>query len=196
MTNRFLTVLAIVWANWLMPGVAIGGSWSEAAIVWRGATRCVSYRARLLGDHVVVEATHAPDWHTYAMDNRRRAAEKLAGKPSLGIEQPTTIDLGTGLKAIGPWFQSPPRDMSRPELRWFTWGYEKVATFAVKVERTGMPQSVISIKGQACDSKSCQNVNVRLQISVADRETAQLDSKVDFERLVRVVVKSPASEGK
>ena len=43
-------------------------------------------------------ATLQPGWHTFAMDNERRAAEKLAGKTSLGIDQPTQIKVSGGLR--------------------------------------------------------------------------------------------------
>ena len=38
------------------------------------------------------------DIDTFAMDNKVRADEKLAGKPSLGIEKPTGITLAEGLE--------------------------------------------------------------------------------------------------
>ena len=58
------------------------------------------------------------------MDNRIRAEEKLAGKKSLGIDHPTEIKVSGGLEVEGPWHQTNPKDFSRPELRWFSWGFE------------------------------------------------------------------------
>ena len=49
--------------------------------VWLDDMHALSYRARVEGDWLVVEATHEPGWHTYAMDNVVRAREK-SGKMS------------------------------------------------------------------------------------------------------------------
>ena len=65
------------------------GDWTKPVEVRHEADVCVSYRARLSGDYLVVQATLEPGWHTFAMDNKRRAEEKLAGKRLLGIERST-----------------------------------------------------------------------------------------------------------
>ena len=67
------------------------------------------------------------------MDNKLRAQEKLAGKRSLGIDSPTEIVFAEGLELNGPWYQSVPRDFSKPELRWYSWGFEGQALFVAKV---------------------------------------------------------------
>ena len=74
------------------------GDWTGAVEVRHDFKRCVSYRARWDGEFLVVQATHEAGWHTYAMDNKQRAEEKLAGRESLGIDGPTEIRLtpGTG----------------------------------------------------------------------------------------------------
>ena len=41
-----------------------------------------------------------------------------------------------GLETAGPWYQSPPKDFSKPELRWFSWGFERQALFAATVHRS------------------------------------------------------------
>lgn len=144
-----------------VPG-AWAGEWSETVEVRMEVELCVSYRAKLDGDLLVVEATHAGEWHTYAMDNKLRAEEKLAGKPSLGIDAPTEIELNGGLEIAGPWRQSEPTDLSKPELRWFTWGYSEPALFVAKVRRGGDGPARIGIRGQACDASRCKNIEAEL----------------------------------
>src|SRR5438270_2339947 len=90
------------------------GDWTGAVEVRHEENLCLSYQARLNGPFLVVRATLEPGWHTFAMDNKQRAAEKLAGKQSLGIDHPTEIILSGGLETIAPWYQSPPKDFSRP----------------------------------------------------------------------------------
>src|SRR6185436_14970187 len=97
---------------------AQAADWTEPVDIRYDTKKCVSYRARLNGDLLVIQATHEPGWHTVAMDNTRRAAEKLAGKRSLGVDTPTEFKLGKGLEVVGPWYQSPPKDLSKPELQW------------------------------------------------------------------------------
>lgn len=123
---------------------------------------CLAYQAALEGDYLVVRAAIEPGWHTFAMDNERRAKEKLAGKMSLGIDRQTEIALTGGLAAAGGWYQTPPKDFSKPELRWFSWGFEKEAVFAVKVHRAGAAPAKIQIRGQACTETTCKNIDVEL----------------------------------
>jgi len=125
---------------------------------------CVSYRAKLDGDFLVVKATIEPGWHTFAMDNKRRAEEKLAGRKSLGIDHPTEIALSGGLEAAGPWQQTAPKDFSKPDLRWFSWGFEKQALFVVKVRRSGTAAARLAIRGQACTETTCKNIDVSLWV--------------------------------
>jgi hypothetical protein len=115
----------------------------------------------------VIEATLPQPWHTYAMDNIRRADEKLAGKPSLGIDKPTEIQVSGGLEVAGPWHQTPPKDYSKPEMRWYTWGFENKAEFVTKVRRSGAEPAVISVKGQACTEKTCKGIDITIPMSVA-----------------------------
>ena len=78
------------------------GDWTMPVEVRHEVARCLSYRARLSGQYLVVQATLEPGWHTFAMDNSQRAKEKLAGKQSLGIERPTEIKVSQGLEVVGP----------------------------------------------------------------------------------------------
>ena len=161
---------------------AAAGDWSERVDVRRAATTCVSYRAKLSGEWLLIEAKHAPGWHTYAMDNERRAHEQLKGKKPLGIESPTEISFLSGLTRVGPWYQSEPRDYSKPDLRWFTWGFEGDVVFAARVERLGTAR--ISVKGQTCDEKSCHLVDIEIQLPTDDGEVK--DPAIDISELVRV----------
>ena len=128
---------------------------------------CVVYRAKVAGDELIVEADIGEGWHTFAMDNELRAKEALAGKQSLGIDGPTEIELSAGLEPAGPWRQTPPTDFSKPELRWFSWGFDKRAVFAVKVKTTG-GTARIALKGQACSETTCKNVDIELEAPASE----------------------------
>lgn len=139
-----------------------------AAVVDNSSTKpIVTYQAMIQNDHLVIRARHAKGWHTYAMDNDVRAKRKLAGRPSLGVEAPTAIEL-KGLKILGPWLQSSPQDMSMPELRWFRWGYSDDAWFAVRLKPVSSPsEAVVRIRGQVCDDQHCHKVDVLLTLDAA-----------------------------
>jgi hypothetical protein len=145
-------------------GAACAAEWSQPAEVRHDDDVCLSYRAKLDGPFLVVRAALQPGWHTFAMDNKKRADEKLAGKPALSQDRPTEITLSGGLESAGPWQQSPPKDFSKPELRWFSWGFEKEALFATKVRRSGNTPVAIEIKGQACTETTCKNIDVSISL--------------------------------
>ncbi|MEZ5365933.1 MAG: hypothetical protein R2748_27275 [Bryobacterales bacterium] len=140
------------------------GDWTAPVAVGLGDEHAVSYRAKLDGEFLVVEATQVNGWHTYAMDNEERAKEALKGKQSLGIDAPTQITVGGGLALAGPWKQSEPHDYSKPAMRWYTWGYDAPALFAAKVKKTGAGAGEIGIRGQACDDKRCKNIDITLSV--------------------------------
>jgi len=162
--------------------------WTDAVEVWHDESLCVSYRARVDGPFLVVRATLEPGWHTFAMDNKQRAAEKLAGKQSLGIDQPTAINLSGSLELVGPWYQSPPKDFSKPEMRWFSWGFEQQALFVAKVRRLRAAPASIKVRGQACTETICKNIDVALplpRINIQDNaEAAPAD--IDLKAMVPV----------
>ena len=54
-------------------------------------------------------------WHSYAIDNEVRAAARLAGAESLGVEMPTSFEV-QGATVVGTWLQTPPEDLSDREL--------------------------------------------------------------------------------
>src|SRR3954452_4749551 len=140
------------------------GEWSQPVDVLHELKPCVTYRAKTEGEFLIVEAKLQPGWHTFTMDNERRAAEKLAGKQSLGVDQPTQIRLGSGMEAVGGWLQSPPKDFSKPEMRWYSWGFEQQALFATRVRRAGSGPSDIHIRGQACTETTCKNIDVAVLV--------------------------------
>jgi hypothetical protein len=159
------------------------GEWSAPVDVLHELKPCVTYRARIDGEFLVIEAALQPGWHTFAIDNEQRAAEKRAGKPSLGIDQPTQVKLVNGLELTGPWYQSPPKDFSRPQLRWFSWGFEQQARFAAKVRRSGSGPAQIGIRGQACTETVCKNIDVSLSLIAAG--ATKDPSDIDLKTLVQ-----------
>ena len=126
-------------------------------------TLCVTYKAHLAGDYLVIQAVHESPWHTNAMDNKVRVEEKLAGKKALGVDRPTEFKL-TGLEVEGPWYQTTPKDLSKPDLRWYTWVFDSQATFVAKVKRTGPSPAQIGIKGQACTESTCKNIDAAITL--------------------------------
>jgi len=153
----------------ILPVLALAATaddWSEPAHVLHELKPVVTYRAKVDGPWLIVETTIQPGWHTFAIDNERRAAEKLAGKASLGIDQPTRFQVANGLEVAGPWYQREPQDFSKPQLRWYSWGFEGQTTFAAKVKRTGSGPANIGIRGQACTDKTCKNIDVSLAVAV------------------------------
>lgn len=167
-TRRFLAVGTAVFL--LAPGAqARQPEPGAGAEVWLGDMLAVTYRARVEGDWLVVEATHEPGWHTYAMDNETRAREKT-GKAKPETELPTVITAVEGLSVEGPWRQSPPIDLSTPDIRWFTWGFEGRSYFAAPVASTGSAATV-RIDAQACTKDLCAMVdglNVPVESAAAD----------------------------
>jgi hypothetical protein len=170
--------------SFLFAGVIRGGNWTNPVEVRHDVQKCVSYRAKLNGDILVVEATHEAGWRTYAMDNKLRAQEKLAGKRSLGIDRPTEIVLAEGLELAGPWYQSVPKDLSKPELRWYTWGFEGQALFVAKVRHVGAGPANLAVRGQACSDATCKNID--LVISVPPGGSTRRSDDVDLKTLVQV----------
>ena len=182
--TRFInqTILAIIFFSVASGEVIHGADWSNPVEVRHDVQKCVSYRARVSGDFLVVQATHEPGWHTYAMDNKQRAQEKLAGKKALSIDRPTEIELRQGLQLAGPWYQSLPKDLSKPELRSYTWGFEGQALLVAKIKRVGPGPGGIAIRGQACSEATCKNV----ELDVSMPFTGDKGSDMDLKRLIQV----------
>ena len=149
----------------LLFGLSLGAAdWSAPSEVFHDDQRCVSYRARWNGEYVIVEASVEPGWHTFAMDNRVRHEEMLKGKPSLGVEKDTTITLANGLEPQGKWLQTNPTDFSKPELRWFTYGFEGKAYFAAKASKVAAGPGQVRLKAQACAKEVCKNIDVTMAV--------------------------------
>lgn len=147
--------------------------WSPTVDVIHDETICLRYQARIEGDYLVVRAKIAPGWHTFAMDNKVRATERLAGKRSLGQDKPTSITLTGPVAGTGAWYQSEVKDFSKPEQNWFSWGFENEAFFATKLKAaTGPEPLTLTIKGQTCSENTCKNIDVPLTLAGAKVGTA------------------------
>jgi hypothetical protein len=164
----------------------LAAAWTTPVEVHHDDNLCLSYQARLDGPYLVVRANLQPGWHTFSMDNKQRAEEKLAGKKSLGIDRPTEIVVTGGLQTAGPWFQSPPKDFSKPELRWFSWGFERQAVFVTKIKRNGAAPAHLALRGQACTETTCKNIDVEISLPVANAKVDTAPAELDLKALVQV----------
>lgn len=139
--------------------------WSDPAEVHRGREGVVvSYRAKLTGDLLQVEVTHAEGWHTYSMDNVVRA-QKKTGKDKPETELPTRIAVTGGLVVTDGWHQSKPIELSQEDIQWYTWGFEDKAVFAARVKRGPGATAKVTINAQSCNATSCSMVD-GLEISI------------------------------
>jgi hypothetical protein len=178
--NRWSAIAAL----FMIPAAFVmAGDWTEPVEVRHEDELCIAYQARLSGEFLTVRATLGPGWHTFAMDNKRRVDEKLAGKQPISVDRATEIVAGGGLQTVGSWYQSPPKDFSHPELRWFSWGFEKQALFAVKVRRSGAGAGKLSLRGQACTATVCKNIDLAISLPSANPGGA---AGVDLKDLVQV----------
>lgn len=146
---------------------AFAADWTAPAEVRHDGKLVMTYRAKTDGDYLLVRAAIEPGWHTFVMDNKQRQQERLKGKPSLGIEKSTEIEVSGGLSLAGPWLQSAPKDFSKPEIRWFTWGFEQEALFAAKSRPAGSGAANVQVTGQACAADICKNIDVSLTVPVS-----------------------------
>ena len=158
----------------LLAGLAWAGEWSAPVEVRHEDEVAVAYQARMDGPWLVVRAKVGAGWHTFAMDNKKRADEKLAGKAALSVDKPTEI-AAIGLEVEGPWYQTEPKDFSHPELRWFSWGFEKEAVFAAKVRKGTIGK--ITVKGQACTETVCKNIDVAVAVPAGGGGAGEIDLK-------------------
>lgn len=146
-------------------------SWGPPAVVSHDDTPCVTYRARVSGGRLAVEVKLEPGWHTFAMDNDKRAAAKLAGKKALSSDKPTQLQ-PEGVETTGPWLQSQPKDFSQPELRIYSWGFDGAAMFMAPAKASGTGAARVRIKGQACTPTVCKNVDVVAEAPVLGKSKA------------------------
>jgi DsbC/DsbD-like thiol-disulfide interchange protein len=150
----------------LIASLASAADWSQPAEVRHEDALVISYTARVDGPYLVVRANIAQGWHTFALDNVQRVEEKLAGKPALSMDRSSEIAVA-GVQLEGPWHQSPPKDFSRPELRMFSFGYDRDAVFAAKVRRAVSGTATLRIRGQACTETVCKNIDVPLTVGLS-----------------------------
>jgi DsbC/DsbD-like thiol-disulfide interchange protein len=164
--TAFITLLAVLT---LLPTIASAADWSEAKeLRQRRRGVIVSYRAKLEGRWLVVEAVHGDGWHTYSMDNLERA-RKATGEDVPDTELPTVIMVSGGLQLAGPWHQSKPKDLTNKEIQWYTWGFEGKVYFAVPIKRTTGDTADITISAQACNESACSMVNdLRITLDLPD----------------------------
>ena len=166
----------------LFVSLASAAEWSQPAEVRHEDALVISYTARVDGPYLVVRAKIGPGWHTFALDNIQRVEEKLAGKPALSMDRSTEIT-ATGIPVEGRWFQSPPKDFSRPELRMFSFGYDRDVIFAAKVRATAGGSAKLRIRGQACTESVCKNIDIPLSLQVPAKLGAA--SEVKLQELVQ-----------
>jgi len=171
---------------WTAHAAAAADDWTRPVEVTFDQKRCISFRAALIGQYLAVEATIEPGWHTFAMDSTLRAAEKLAGRKSLSQDMPTEIDLTNGLEVSGPWLQSSPRDFSRPELRWFSWGFVDRALFAAQVRRSGEGPGQIALRGQVCTETTCKRIDVAISVPFPPAGSKPDTANPDLKDLIQV----------
>ncbi|MCA9126855.1 MAG: hypothetical protein KDB22_07215 [Planctomycetales bacterium] len=148
--------------------------WSATATVTDGTSTVVRFQACIASKHLIVRAVHDKGWHTYAMDNRQRAMKALQGKQSLGIEEGLQVKITKGATLTGKWLQTPPKDLSQPEMRWYTYGFEDSTYLACPIQQEDTPETVtLEIKGQACNSSSCRQVDLTLNCQAVQLESTQ-----------------------
>jgi hypothetical protein len=166
------------------PLLAQSTNWSAPVELRHEDDRYITYRARLQGGQLIVEAKLDSPWKTFCMDNKLRSDEALKGRQSLGVDGPTEIRLSGGLQLAGGWRQSPPKDFSKPEINWYTFGYQDRALFAAPVRRVPAQASssnsaLIEIRGQSCTETTCKNIDIEisLPLDAARPGTAVVDLK-------------------
>lgn len=152
--------------------------WSQPAEVRHEDALVIGYTARVDGPYLVVRANIAQGWHTFALDNVQRVQEKLAGKPALSMDRSTEIAMA-GAPIEGPWLQTPPKNFSRPELRMFSFGYDREVIFAVKLRPASLKTIALRIRGQACTETVCKNIDVPLTVLVPSKRGKPVGIRLD-----------------
>lgn len=169
--KRFISSLYTFRQNFRKPSVAAANFSGKGST----AQNEVTFEAKLIGDYLVIWATHSAGWHTYAMDNERRAREAAGGKKILGVEQGLSVSLSGGLKRVSDWRQTRPKEFSDLGQKWFSFGFDGKACLACKVESTGVTDAMIHITGQTCDSETCRPVDVRLRLPNVKSKSKDFD---------------------
>lgn len=168
----------------LIGASAAAAEWSDPQTILRGRDKVVTYRATVENGWLLVEAKHEPGWHTYAMDNLRRAQEKT-GKENPSTELNTAITIAEGGELAGKWRQSEPKDLSTPAIRWYTWGFENTAYFAAPIKTTADTFRIV-INAQSCNESACAMVE-DLEIAIPIAETTESAKDAPRANLIPVV---------
>lgn len=157
--HRIALAAFLLFPALLFPAAASGqdGDSSARQEVWLGDELAVTYEARVEEDWLVVEVSHEPGWHTYAMDNVLRASE-VTGKERPDTELPTVITPSPEIETAAPWRQTAPTELSQPDLLWYTWGFEDRSFFAAKLVRAE-PGGSVQVDAQACTDRLCAMVD-------------------------------------
>lgn len=163
----------------IIASCALAADWTPPVEVRQDDNLCLTYQARFDGSYLVIRARIESGWHTFAMDNKQRADEKLAGKPALSVDRPTSFSISGGAAIDGLWYQTAPKDFSRPQLRWFSWGFDREAVFAAKVKRVSTEPVQVAVRGQACTETVCKNIETTIAIPAPPEAsgTPELDLK-------------------
>lgn len=148
--------------NLILLTLMAADAWGPPSVVMHDEKPCVTYRAVHAGGQLAVSVKLEPGWHTFTLDNDKRATAKLNGKKALSADKPTSIQV-EGVALTGPWMQPEPKDFSQPELRIFSWGYEDNALFVAPA--AGESPRKVRIKGQACTKTVCKNVDVQVEVA-------------------------------
>jgi DsbC/DsbD-like thiol-disulfide interchange protein len=144
----------------LLLTVAADG-WGAPAVVSHDDQPCVTYRAQVAGGYLAVDVKLEPGWHTFTMDNDKRAAARLGGKKALSSDKPTQVQPEDGIEITGPWMQPQPKDFSQPDLRIFSWGFEGHTVFVAPAKAgADTTTAKVRIKGQACTQTVCKNIDL------------------------------------
>lgn len=157
-------------------------NWSEAAYLTSGNEKAVGYRAAVVNGHLLVQATHFADWHSFAMDN----FERLEGKEIVEGNQELPTQIIIDQETAGGWMQSEPDDFSKPEIQWFTWGFRGVSYFAVKLAE---PHDAVKVEisAQACRADICAGaVGLELDVSGSNEGSSNALARKLIEGLVPV----------
>lgn len=121
--------------------------WSKPISIESGRKKVVTYRATLVNGHLLIQVRHRPGWSTFSMDNEARMIG-ISGKKG-EQELPTKITLDPVIE--GEWLQSDPVNFSRPDIKWYSWGFQGVSYFAKKLAGPLKQDLVITINAQGCD---------------------------------------------
>ena len=141
--------------------------WSRLDQPGRSASRCAEVRfvpspseRRLPGSpsHARTRLAHLRHGQQTARTGKARR------KAVSGHRQSDGNCARRGIGVNGPWYQSVPKDLSKPELRWYSWGFEGQALFVAKVGRLGAVPANLAVRGQACSDAICKNIDLTISV--------------------------------